>query len=411
MKNGRAITCVMLGWVLLMGAASAWAQDWPQWRGPNRDNKVKGFAVPATWPKELSKQWQVSVGIGESSPLLVGDKVYVFARQDDDEVTLCLDAASGKEIWRDKYAAEKVKGAAANIGGGFKGTRSTPALAEGKICTLGVGGVVSCLDAATGKVVWRHDTKSKPQFYTSSSPLIVDGKCIVYVAALTAYDLASGESKWEWTGGGTPYGSPVLMTVDGAKQVVTPTVGAIAGISLGDGKPLWEVKVGGEGYQGNFSTPVIDGQTVIYSAAAKGKDAGTVAVKIDKQAEGYAATELWRKIQAAHQYHAPLLKDGLLYGVSAGGRNFFCWDAKTGDQLWIDSAQRGQCGSILDVGPVLVSVTSDKHLVAFKAGAKEYQEVAKYKVADAETWAIPILAGKRIFVKDRGGSLTLWTLE
>src|SRR6516162_6663288 len=70
-------------------------QDWPQWRGPNRDNKVVGFTAPREWPKELTKKWRVTVGKGEASPVLVGEKLYVFARQGGDEVTLCLDAASG----------------------------------------------------------------------------------------------------------------------------------------------------------------------------------------------------------------------------------------------------------------------------------------------------------------------------
>jgi hypothetical protein len=87
-------------------------------------------------------------------------------------------------------------------------------------------------------------------------------------------------------------------------------------------------------------------------------------------------------------------------------------DAKTGEQLWMDKDhQRGQCGSILNAGSVLLALTADKELIAFKPSRKSYEEVAKYHVADAETWSVPIVAGNRIFVKDKGGSLTLWTLE
>jgi len=132
--------------------------------------------------------------------------------QGDEESPCCLNAADGKEIWKDKHEAETVEGPAANIGGGFKGTRSTPAVAEGKVCTLGVGGVVSCLDAATGKESLAPRNKSKPMFYTSSSPIIVDGKCIVYVEKLTAYDPASGDTKWEAPVGGRRMASPVLAT-------------------------------------------------------------------------------------------------------------------------------------------------------------------------------------------------------
>jgi outer membrane protein assembly factor BamB len=410
MNKTNGTMSMIAGCVMLFGAACVSAQDWPQWRGPNRDNNVAGFAAPKTWPKELTQKWKASVGIGESSPVLVGDRIYVFSRQGTDEITLCLDAASGTEVWKDHYPAEAVKAPASQ----HPGTRSTPAVAEGKICTLGVAGVISCLDTANGKVVWRKDTKAKPQFYTSSSPMILDGKCIVYTDALTAYDLASGESKWTWKGGGIPYGSPVLMTVSGAKMIVTPSGTSLAGIGLADGKLLWQVPIAGgpKEYQNNFSTPIVDGQTVIYSINPKGKskDSGTMAFKIEKKGDSFTATDAWKNPIAAHQYHTPTLKDGLLFGVSSS-QHLFCLDAKTGDKLWEDSAERGKCGCILDAGPVMISLTSDKDLVAFRPSKKEYAELARYRVSDAETWAVPIVAGNRIYVKDKGGSLTLWTID
>src|SRR5262249_41951207 len=156
-----------------------------------------------------------------SSPVLVGDKVYVFARQGGDEVILCLDAASGKTLWQDRDATQPATKPAAGIPAG---PRSTPAGAEGKGGTLRVRGSLSCLDAASGKVVWRKDSQAWPQFYTSSSPLIVDGNCIAYLGSkgsgrVVAYDLATGEEKWKWTGEGADYGSPVLMTVEGTKML------------------------------------------------------------------------------------------------------------------------------------------------------------------------------------------------
>src|SRR5262249_25294456 len=155
---------------------------------------------------------------------------YTFGRIDGDEVTTCLDAATGNVVWQEKYATPAVSNQAKPYGG----PRSTPAVANGKVYTLGVNGTVSCLDAATSKVVWRKDTGEKPLFYTSTSPLVADGKCIVFLAALTAFDAASGDVKWKGPTG-TPYGSPALMTVDGTKQVVTPTASALVGVGLADG--------------------------------------------------------------------------------------------------------------------------------------------------------------------------------
>ena len=403
----------LLSWTVMLtiSAGCLLAQDWPQWRGPNRDNHLVGFTAPKAWPKDLTVKWTVPVGLGESSPVMVGDKIYVFARQGDEEVTWCLDAATGKEVWKDKYAAAAVT----NQAKGFPGTRSTPAVGEGKVCTLGVGGVVSCLDAATGKVVWRKE-KSKPTFYSSTSPIIADGKCIVFAGALTAFDLASGAEKALWSAQ-APYGSPVLMTVDGVKQVVTPAFGALAGVGLADGKELWQVKLG-TNYQNNYSTPLIYGDTVIYSetpAGKKGGPGGTMALKIAKKDGAFTATELWKKPLAAAGYHTPLLKGDLVFGVNTA-MNFYCMDAKTGDTLWTDKEKQGQCGCILDAGSVLLALSSDQQLIVFEPSSKEYKEIARYKVGDDETWAVPIVTGNRIYVKDDGkkkkiGSLTLLTIE
>jgi outer membrane protein assembly factor BamB len=408
MRTARPVKGVLGGCVVLLAASCLCAQDWPQWRGPNRDNKVTKFTPPKEWPKALKEKWKTKVGLGDASPVLADGKVYVFTRQGEDEVILCLDAGTGKEVWQDKYQAEAVTGAARS----HPGPRSSPAVGEGKVCTLGVGGTLSCLDAGTGKVVWRKDTKSHPRFFTASSPLIVDGHCVAYLGGdgegeVVALDLAKGGAKWKWSGPGPAYGSPVLMTVDGTKQIVTPTEKSLVGIGAADGKLLWQFP-----YKSRYNsgTPIVDGQTVFYS----GPGAGTVALKIEKKEGGFAAKELWKKDQAAGTYNTPVLRDGLLYGITASGRkgpgNFFCMGAKTGDVHWTDKTRRGDCGAILDAGTVLLALTSDSYLVAFKPSSKGCEELARYKVADTPTWTCPIIAGNRVFVKD-SDSVTLWTIE
>jgi outer membrane protein assembly factor BamB len=402
MNNGKPLG-VLAACAVLLGASWARAQDWPQWRGPNRDNKVVGFTAPQTWPQKLTQKWATRFGVGDASPVLVGNKLYVFGRQGGDEVASCLDAASGEVLWQDRYAARPATGPG---GGIHAGPRSTPAVAEGKVCTFGVRGVLSCLDAATGKVVWRKDTGDYPRFFTSSSPLIVDGTCIVFAGALTAFDLRGGEVKWTWDGEGPAYGSPVLMTVGGTKQVITPTARSLVGVGVADGKLLWQVPFRGK-Y--NSGTPVVDGQTVIYSNPG----GGTAAYKVEKKGEGFAATPLWNKSVSAGQYNTPVLKDGLLFGLGGAGRGaayFFCMDARTGEMLWRDTTRRGACGAILDAGPVLLALTSDSELVAFQPSGKGYQEVAHYRVAEAPTWPAPIIAGNRVFVKS-GDTVALWTIE
>ncbi len=174
-RTNRSIG-VIAGCLVLFAAAWAFAQDWPQWRGPNRDGKISGFTAPAAWPKELTQKWKTTVGLGDATPALVGDRLYVFTRQGDDEVAMCLSAADGKELWQNKYPAIAVTGPPS----AHPGPRSSPTVADGKVITLGVGCVLSCLDAATGKLLWRNEdygTTESP-FYTSMSPIVVDGMCI-----------------------------------------------------------------------------------------------------------------------------------------------------------------------------------------------------------------------------------------
>ena len=146
--------------------------------GSQSRREGRGLHGPGNLAKELTQKWKVSVGTGDSSPALVGDKLYVFARVGGDEVISCLEADSGKKVWEQKYEAVDADGPSARHG---KGPRSTPVVADGKVVTLGVSGVVSCLDAASGKVLWQNkdfsgdvEVRKVPQFYTSMSPLVTD---------------------------------------------------------------------------------------------------------------------------------------------------------------------------------------------------------------------------------------------
>jgi outer membrane protein assembly factor BamB len=247
--------------LVLADVRSGAAQDWPQWRGPDRNAKAAGFKAPETWPKALKQQWKVTVGDGVSTPALVGDRLYVFAMQDRNEVIRCLEAATGKELWQDKYEAQPATGPAS----GFGGPRASPTVAEGKVVTLGVRGVVSCLDAATGKKLWRKDDfKAWPTFFTSSSPLVADGLCIVQLGgqrdgAIVAYDLATGDEKWKFTDG-TAYASPSLLTLDGKKVIVAETDRNIVAIDLKGGKLLWKTPFAVQGGGYNAASPIVEGR-------------------------------------------------------------------------------------------------------------------------------------------------------
>ena len=407
MKNMHCTITTVAG-VLAVSASCALAQDWPQWRGANRDGKATGFTAPKEWPKELTRKWKVTVGLGDASPAVVGNKLYVFARQGTDEFIRCLDAATGKELWAEKYDAAQVSGPAAQ----HSGPRSSPAVADGKVVTLGVGGVVSCVDAEKGKLLWRKDDFSGawPKFYTASSPIIADGLCIAQLGGeanggIVAYDLTSGDQKWKWTGDGTAYASPVTMTVDGTRMVVTLTAKKIVGLGVADGKLLWEAPFAVRGMAYNAATPIVDGQTVIYTGSGR----GTKAVKVEKTGDGFAAKELWSNPDNGVQFNTPVLKGGQLYGVSQNGV-IFCLDAQSGKTLWTTDLGGRGFGSIVDAGSALLALTPKGELIVFEPSDKEYKKLSSYKVTDTETYAYPVPAGKGLLVKDKD-TVSFWNVD
>ncbi len=409
MKNPNRIVSIVFGCLCFTFASQSPGQDWPQWRGPNRDGKAAGFNAPQTWPKELNKKWNVPVGNGDATPALVGDKIYVFAREGGAEVTRCLEAATGKKVWEDKYESLPAEGPA----GRHPGPRSSPTVADGKVVTFGVRGVLSCLDADSGKVVWRkHDMADWPRFFTSMSPLIVNGLCVAQVGgdrqggAVLAYDLASGDQKWKWSGEAPAYSSPVLMTLGDTKMVVAETAKSIAGLAVTDGKQLWDIAFAPRGRSYNAATPIVDGSTIIGSSQSE----GVKAWKIEKNDGGYTVKELWQNPDNGVQFDTPVLKNDLIYGITARG-NLFCINASNGQTAWTSSTgDRNQFGSVVDAGQVLVALTPKAELVVFPPSDKEFKETAKYKVADSETYAYPILSANRIYIKD-ADSLTLWTID
>jgi outer membrane protein assembly factor BamB len=393
---------------VILGASRLQAQDWPQWRGANRDGKSAPLTVPANWPTNLTQKWKVKVGIGDSSPALVGGNLFVFARQDANEVLFCLNADTGNTVWQSTYPADYVvTGPPAR----HPGTRSSPAVANGKVCTLGVGGILSCFDAAKGALLWRkqsvNDYSGIPYKTDSSmSPLVADGRCIVAVGkatngAVMAFDLGSGGLKWKWDGDGPTESSPVVLTAGGVKQLVLLTSKYLVGLALADGKLLWQVPF--EAAQGNHTSPIIDGDTVIYSGAGK----GVFAAKIARQGDGFAATLLWNTAaKFGGRFSTPVLKDGLLYGYSD---HLFCLEAKTGTARWDGAANLGQTLAMVDAGTVMLALGGKGDLIAFKPGIT-YTELAHLPVATTETWAHPVVSGNRIFIKDND-SVALWTID
>src|SRR5205085_2057854 len=136
---------------------------------------------------------------------------------------------------------------------------------------------------------------------------------------IVAYDLATGESKWKWSGDAPAYGSPALMDVDGTKLIIALTERKMVAVKAADGKQVWEAPFAAMGMGGyNASTPVVDGTTLIYSGGGR----GTKAVKFEKKGDEIAATDLWSNDDKSVQFNTPVVKDGKIYALSAGNELF-----------------------------------------------------------------------------------------
>lgn len=285
-------------------------------------------------------------------------------------------------------------------------------MADGKVLTLGVGGVISCVDADKGKVLWRKDPMhgEVPRFFTAMSPIVVDDACVAQLGGddqgtTFAFDLATGNVKWKWEGDGPAYGSPVLMTVDGTKQIVAQTAKSIVGFAAADGKLLWRIDTPKQGRVYNAVTPIVDGQTVIYT----GQGSGTRAVKVEKRGDKFVTNEVWKNDKLGTSFSTPVLKDGLLFGMSPRG-NMFCLRADSGQTAWTTEGGRQGFGTIVDAGPVVLALPANSEFIVFSPGDKKFEELARIKVSKSPTYAYPVVSGKRVFIKDKE-ALTMWTVE
>jgi len=504
MKRAAAMLLSIVGLVALVSHAAS-AADWPQWRGLNRAAKATDFKAPDKWPEQLNQKWKVSIGEADASPSLVGDKLFVFAREDGNEVIRALNADTGKELWADKYETLGADGGARM----HAGPRASPTIVDGKVVTFGVRGMLSCLDAESGKVLWRKDEfKSWPMFYTASSPIVVDGLVIALVGGnegardaggAVAYDLATGDQKWKWPGGSPTHASPVLLTLDGTKYVLAQAGGKLAALTAVSGDVAWQIEVGGGGFggrgrggfggggfgpgggrgrggpdgesprrgrgsgegrgadgaqlqaaQGNVlgqvaqqeqgrgrgergqgrgerggfgrggrggrgggmgrerfaATPIVDGDTIYHS----GSGGNLKAYKLVKEGDKITHKELWSNPEVSLSFNTPVLKDGMLFGVT-GASQFFCIDAQSGKTAWIGPRDTGGgYGSVTDAGSVLLGITPDSGLVVIEPTGKAYHELARIKVADSQVFAHLVVAGSRLFVKDHD-SVALFTVD
>ena len=407
-RKALCVLCVSVSlWLAYVNVDAQSAPQWPQWRGPARDG-VAAAQAPATWPAALTKKWKIAIGSGYATPIVADGRVYVHARTGDNETIAAYDIATGKPLWSDAHpAAYKMNPAAESHG---PGPKSSPVLANGRLYTFGISGILSCLDAASGKVIWRKQPSAEqPHFGVATSPLVVDGLVVAFVGghergALTAFDAVTGAVRWQWTGGAPAYASPVLATLAGVRQLVTQSRTHVVGVGL-DGGLLWQIPITTP-YDQNSVTPVVAGDLVIYAGLSN----PTTAVRIVKSGATLTPQEVWKNADVSMYMSTAVVAGDALVGLGQRNRGqFFAIDLKSGKTLWTTRGRETENAALIRVPGYTLIQTTEGELVVARDSATSFDVVKRYDVADSTTWAHPALVGNQLFVRD-ANSLTLWTI-
>lgn len=386
--------------------------QWPQWRGPNRDGVIASADVPAAWPEKPVLQWKQKVGEGYSTPVLANGRLFVHSRQDPEEVITALDLATGKPLWSAKYQSAFNKNKYANDMS--KGPFSTPLAANGLVYTLGTSAVLSAFDEKTGALKWRKDWSkeidtSRLFTGTAMSPILDSGLLIVHVGdddagAFVAMDPATGTEKWTLPGHGPGYASPIVATFGGTRQLVTMTDKAVLGVAVADGKELWRIPFPDE-WNENIVTPVVAGEVLVVSGTRK----GTFGYRITKAGAAFAPTQVWHNTDVPMYMSSPVVDGDMLYGFSSRRKGqLFALDVKAGTVKWTTEGRAGANASLQMAGPNLIVLTTEGDLIVARRTPEKFDEFRRYKVADGQTWAQPIVLKSGVIIRD-GNSVAFWT--
>ena len=243
------------------------------------------------------------------------------------------------------------------------------------------------------------------------SPIVDGNLMIVHVggpgdATLTAFDVATGNVRWTWTGDSPAYGSPVIVELAGTRQVVTFTHQSLIGVAVATGELLWRRP---------FKTPsdttartrIVFRDTIIQT----GRDNGVTAFRVFRRDAGVSTEDVWQTKEVSLHMTNGVVADGVFYGLShLSAGQYFALNLATGKVLWKSDPRQGENAGMVTAGDTIFALEDDGEMVVMKASRDKISVVRRYDVADSQTWAQPAISGNRVYVKDVS-NLTLWTLD
>jgi outer membrane protein assembly factor BamB len=369
--------------------------DWAEFRGTNRRGEVHGMKIATDWESHPPKQvWRQRIGPAWSSMLILGDRLITQEQRGESEAVVCLDAATGREVWAHQYNARFSDGQAG------AGPRSSPSFADGRIYTLGGSGVLSCLESGSGKPCWSRDIVADsgaplPMWGFSSSPLIVDGLVVVYAGGkgdkgLLAYHDKTGQPAWSAATGPVSYSSPQVATVHGKRQVLFLSDTGLIGLEPATGKILWEHKAPANQIWRVALPRQVDETGVVFGS----EDLGLVRIDLAQA----SAKPRWDTRALRPAYNDFVSLDGFIYGFDEGF--FCCVDASTGERRW-KAGRYGHGQVILLVDQrVLIVVAENGEAIQVSARPDWHEELGRFQALNGKTWNHPAVAHGCLYVRN-----------
>jgi len=371
---------------------------WTDYRGPNRLGHYDQASILTTWPAAgLPRVWKQPVGGGYASFTAANGLAFTIEQRRGNEVVAAYDIVSGSERWTNAWPA------AFREAMGGDGPRSTPVWDDGRVYALGATGELRCLEAATGKVVWNKNILADNgarnlQWGMAGSPLIVDGKVIVTPGgpgghSVVAYDKLSGQRVWSSLDDQASYASAVVVTVAGRRQLLVVTASRVVGLTVEDGKLLWESPwVTHMGI--NCTEPMVVGPNRVYVSSGYGH--GAIVLELVPRGDGFEARKVWANLRMKNKFNAPVLYEGYMYGLDEG--ILACIDVATGDLKW--KGGRYGYGQLLLASAHLIVLTEDGDVVLVRAAPDRFQEVSRFTALSGKTWNNPAISDGILLVRN-----------
>ncbi len=404
LKSHRFVISLVCLCLIAASARLAMAEDWPAWRGPNRDGICQETGLLKEWPDGGPKLLWKATGLGEgySGPSIVGDLLFTMGDRDGKEWVIALDwTKEGKEVWASPV------GPIRHTGAGYPGPRSTPTYDDGRVYAQGINGDVVCLDAKTGKEHWRRDMVkdfggSIPQWGYSES-VLVDGPSVVFTpggskATLAAVQKTNGRPVWQApVGDPAAYSSVIKARIGKVEQYVTLTAKGVIGVRAKDGTPLWRYDRPASSVA-NVTTCIWYRQTIF---AASGYNTGGGLTWIKKSGNGFTSQEMYFTKDMQNHHGGVILVDDHLYGCS-NPSILTCLDYRTGKTLWTDRSS-GKCSLLYAEG--MLYARSEKGPVSLLVATPDgFQLKGRFTQPDRSgkaSWPHPVIANGLLFLRDQ----------